>query len=44
MRFNQNCEGSTPARSIAEDKKFIDKVNSHFENMQHEMQHAEKEA
>lgn len=22
-----------------EDKKFIDKVNSHFENMQHEMQH-----
>ena len=28
----------------AEDKKFIDKINSHFENMQHEMQHVEKEA
>ena len=27
-----------------EDKKFIDKVNTHFENMQHEMQHRQKKA
>lgn len=28
----------------AEDKKFIEKVNTHFENMQHEMQHEKKKA
>lgn len=27
-----------------EDKKFITKINSHFENMQHEMQHESKKA
>lgn len=27
-----------------EDKKFIEKVNTHFESMQHEMQHGEKKA
>ena len=27
-----------------EDKKFIEKVNTHFESMQHEMQHDEKKA
>lgn len=28
----------------AEDKKFIDRVNTHFEKMQHEMQHDKKKA
>lgn len=28
----------------SEDKKFIDRVNSHFENMQHDMQHERKKA
>lgn len=28
----------------AEDKKFIDRVNTHFESMQHEMQHETKKA
>lgn len=27
-----------------EDRKFIEKINSHFENMQHEMQHKSKKA
>lgn len=27
-----------------EDKKFIDQVNTHFENMQHDMQHEQKKA